>query len=80
MDSALTEPLSEACHLVADCIEQDEDDGSDAHRSREKAARAVRVLLEKVDRIAIDSGQAIGPGVLIGMHLRRILLLLQAYE
>lgn len=80
LDPALTEPLSEACHRVADCIERDQGDGADAHRSRESAAKAVRVLLERVDRAAVESGQATGPAVLICMHLRRILLLLRAQE
>ncbi|MCE7482995.1 MULTISPECIES: FUSC family protein [Microbacterium] len=80
LNPALAQPLSEACHRVADCIPQDGDDGADAHRTRESAARAVRLLLEEVNRLAVSSGQAIGPGVLICMHLRRILLLLRARE
>lgn len=80
LDPKLAGPLSEACGRVADCIEQDEDDSADAHRSRERAARAVRVLLETVDQVSVSSGQTIGPGALICMHLRRILLLLRARE
>lgn len=76
----LAQHLSDACRRVAECISQDDDDSAQAHRTRESAARAVRVLLEEVDAIAVDSGQAIGPGVLICMHLRRILLLLRSRE
>ncbi|MDQ0644272.1 FUSC family protein [Microbacterium murale] len=78
LNPQLAEPLSEACHRVADCIDHDEDDSAEAHRSREGAARAVRILLEAVDQVSVSSGQAIGPGVLICMHLRRILLLLRS--
>ncbi|MGO2746667.1 FUSC family protein [Microbacterium sp.] len=80
LNETLAEPLSEACHRVADCIEQDEVDSAQAHRARESAARAVRVLLEAVNEVIVSSRQSIGPGVLICMHLRRILLLLQARE
>lgn len=80
LDADLADPLSEACRRVADCIEQDEDDSAEAHGSREGAARAVRLLLEEVNRIVVNSGQAIGPGVVIGMHLRRILLLLRSRD
>lgn len=80
LDQALAEHLSEACHRVADCIDQVEGDSADAHRSRELAAHAVRVLLETVNEVAVSSGHAMGPGVIICMHLRRILLLLRARE
>ncbi|GAB3632348.1 hypothetical protein GCM10027421_17010 [Microbacterium shaanxiense] len=80
LNPTLAEPLSEACRRVADCIEQDEDDSAEAHRARENAARAVRMLLDEVDQVAVSSGRTIGPGVLICMHLRRILLLLRARE
>lgn len=80
LNAALAEPLSEACHRVADCIGQDEDGAADAHEAREGAARAVRLLLEEVNRVAVSSGQAIGPGALICMHLRRILLLVQTRD
>ena len=80
LDAKLAQPLSEACRRVADCIERDADDSADAHRSRESAARAVRILLEAVDEVSVSSGQTIGPGALICMHLRRILLLLRARE
>lgn len=80
LNPELAEPLSAACRRVADCIEQDQDDSADAHRTRESAAREVRVLLDAVNRLSVSSGQAIGPGVLVCMHLRRILLLLRERE
>jgi len=80
LNSKLAEPLSVACHRVADCIERDQVDSAEAHQSRESAARAVRVLLEAVNEVAVTSRQVIGPGVLICMQLRRILLLLRARE
>lgn len=80
LDPALAEPLSEACHRVADCIDGREDDSADAHEVRECAARSVRALLETVNEVTVSSGQAIGPGVVISMHLRRILLLLRSHE
>jgi len=78
LNPAAADPLSNACHRVADCINQADDDTAAAHRSREDAARAVRVLVESVNEMTVNSGQAMGPAVLICMHLRRILLLLQA--
>jgi len=78
LNPASADPLSDACHRVADCIDQAEDDTAKAHRSREDAARAVRVLIQSVNEVTANSGQAMGPAVLICMHLRRILLLLRA--
>lgn len=75
LDPALAEPLSEACHRVADCIDLAGDDSAEAHQRRELAAHALRVVLERVNEVAASSGQAIGPAALISMHLRRILLL-----
>lgn len=80
LNPALAEPLSAACQRVAECIALDEDDSTAAHEAREGAARAVRILLESVNQAAVDSHQAMGPGVLMCMHLRRILLLLRARE
>lgn len=80
LNSRLAEPLSAACHQVADCIAQNEADNAEAHRSREGAARAVRVLLASVNEVAVSSQQVIGPGVLICMQLRRILLLVRGRE
>lgn len=75
LDPTLAEPLSEACHRVADCIDLAGDDSAEAHQCRELAAHAIRVLLERVNEVAASSGQTIGPAALISMHLRRILLL-----
>ena len=79
LNPTLAERLSEACHRVADCIDR-ADEVAEGHRSREVAAQAVRVLLSAVNEAAVRSGHAMGPGVVICMHLRRILLLLRATE
>lgn len=75
LDPALIEPLSEACHRVADCINLAGDDTTEAHDCRARAAHVLRDLLERVNEVALDGGRTIGPGALITMHLRRILLL-----
>lgn len=75
LDPALPEPLSAACHAVADVIALGPDDSAEAHRTRGEAARAIRLLLEKVDDRTIDARRSMGPGVLTAMHLRRILIL-----
>lgn len=75
LDPALPEPLSAACHAVADVIAQEEPLTAADHRARGEAARAIRVLLETVDDRTIDVRRSMGPGVLAAMHLRRILIL-----
>lgn len=75
LDPALPEPLSAACHAVADVIAEDDPASSAAHRRRAEAARAIRLLLEKVDDRTFDVRSSMGPGVLTAMHLRRILIL-----
>lgn len=75
LDPALPEPLSEACHAVADVIAQEDPSSSEGHRQRSEAAGAVRRLLELVDDRTLDVGRSMGPGVLTSMHLRRILIL-----
>jgi len=75
LDPALPEPLSAACHAVADVIAEPEPGSSEAHRRRGEAARAIRLLLERVDDRTIDARSSMGPGVLTAMHLRRILIL-----
>jgi uncharacterized membrane protein YgaE (UPF0421/DUF939 family) len=75
LDPALPEPLSAACHAVADVIAQGDASSADDHRARGEAARAIRLLLETVDDRTIDVRRSMGPGVLTAMHLRRILIL-----
>ena len=75
LDDALPEPLSAACHTVAEVIAQEEPLTSEDHRARADAARAIRLLLETVDDRTIDVRSSMGPGVLAAMHLRRILIL-----
>jgi uncharacterized membrane protein YgaE (UPF0421/DUF939 family) len=75
LDHALPEPLSAACHAVAEVITQRDGSSAEAHRQRAEAARAIRLLLETVDDRTIDVRRAMGPGVLAAMHLRRILIL-----
>lgn len=75
LDPALPEPLSAACHAVADVIAQRDPSSAETHRLRGDAARAVRLLLETVDDRTIDARSTMGPGVLSAMHLRRILIL-----
>ncbi|MFS0894910.1 FUSC family protein [Microbacterium sp. 179-I 3D3 NHS] len=76
LDPALPEPLSAACHAVADVIAQHDPSSRESHRLRGEATRAVRLLLERVDDRTVDSRSSMGPGVLTVMHLRRILLIL----
>ncbi|WP_431074817.1 FUSC family protein [Microbacterium phyllosphaerae] len=75
LDPALPEPLSAACHAVAEIIAQKEPLDAADHRARAEAARAIRLLLETVDDRTIDVHRSMGPGVLAAMHLRRILIL-----
>ncbi|WP_447647197.1 FUSC family protein [Microbacterium forte] len=75
LDAALPEPLSNACHAVAEVIAQEDPLSPEDHRVRGEAARAVRLLLETVDDRTIDARRSMGPGVLAAMHLRRILIL-----
>jgi len=75
LDPALPEPLSAACHAVAEVIGQEEPLTAADHRARGEAARAIRHLLETVDIRTIDMRRTMGPGVLTAMHLRRILIL-----
>lgn len=75
LDPALPEPLSEACHAVADVIALKDPSAPESRRLRGEATRAVRLLLERVDDRTIDARRSMGPGVLIAMHLRRILIL-----
>lgn len=75
LDEALPEPLSAACHAVAEVIAQEEPLTSADHRARGEAARAIRLLLDTVDDRTIRVRRSMGPGVLAAMHLRRILIL-----
>lgn len=75
LDPALPAPLSAACHAVAEVIALGEASTSEDHRVRGEAARAVRTLLEAVDARTFDARSTMGPGVLVAMHLRRILIL-----
>ncbi|WP_350350553.1 aromatic acid exporter family protein [Microbacterium sp. A8/3-1] len=75
LDPVLPEPLSAACHAVADVIARGEPSSSESHRERSEAARAIRLLLEQVDDRTLDVRRTMGPGVLTAMHLRRILIL-----
>lgn len=76
-DAALSAPLSGACHAVADAIEHADDDSPEAHRAVGGAARAVRHLVQVVDERTAAVSRTMGPGVLVAMHLRRILVQLQ---
>lgn len=75
LDPALPEPLSAACHAVAEVIADDDPASPAGHRRRGEAARAIRLLVERVDDRTIDARRSMGPGVLVAMHLRRILIL-----
>lgn len=75
LDPTLPEPLSAACHAVAEVIAQEDPSSSESHRERGEAARAIRLLLEQVDDRTFDVRSSMGPGVLTAMHLRRILIL-----
>ena len=69
------EPLSAACHAVAEVIVQQDPLTPADHRARGEAARAIRLLLATVDDRTIDVRRSMGPGVLAAMQLRRILIL-----
>ena len=75
LDPALPEPLTAACHAVADALALGGVETPEAHRARGQAARAVRQLLETVDQRTVELRRSMGPGVLTAMHLRRILIL-----
>lgn len=75
LDPALPEPLSAACHAVAEVVAQEDPSSRESHRERGEAARAIRLLLEQVDARTFDVHSSMGPGVLSAMHLRRILIL-----
>ena len=75
LDPALPEPLSDACHAVAEVTALEDPAAAESRLRRGEAARAVRLLLERVDDRTFDARSTMGPGVLIAMHLRRILLL-----
>ncbi|NJI58487.1 FUSC family protein [Microbacterium oxydans] len=75
LDPALPEPLSAACHAVAEVIARGDASTPEDHRIRGEAARATRLLLETVDSRTVDVRRSMGPGVLTAMHLRRILIL-----
>ncbi|SMQ67296.1 FUSC family protein [Agreia sp. VKM Ac-1783] len=75
LDPALPEPLTAACHAVADALPVGTEDSAEAHRLRAEAARAVRQLLETIDDRTLEARRSMGPGVLSAMHLRRILML-----
>lgn len=80
IDPSLPEPLSAACHAVADVIARGEITSSEDHRARGEAARTIRLLLETIDERTINIRRSMGPGVLTAMHLRRILILSGAAE
>ena len=63
-DAELARPLSAACHAVAEAIESgDSLAGADA---------AVEELVRRVDERTAATGTSMGPGVLVAIHLRRI--------
>jgi len=73
LDPDLTPPLRDACRAVADVLDLEDPESPERHRALAEAARAVRLLVETVDREAVALGKAMGPGVLTAMHLRRVL-------
>ncbi|MFK4762164.1 aromatic acid exporter family protein [Microbacterium sp. ZW T5_45] len=74
LDPALPDPLAAACHAVANAVAYGSPSSAEGHRLRGHAARAIRLLLERVDDRTIDARRSMGTGVLTAMHLRRILL------
>lgn len=79
-DPELAAPMSAACHAIAAAIEQHGNQDAAAHRVLGKATRALRQLAEAVDQRTTEQGQAMGPGVLTAMHLRRILMSLNTHS
>lgn len=79
-DPRMSDILGAACIATADALALDsgspvERTGADAasRRAMSEAARAVRALVVAVDRTVAEDGSALGPSVLVAMHLRRIL-------
>ncbi|NQX14269.1 aromatic acid exporter family protein [Rathayibacter sp. VKM Ac-2857] len=70
-DAELAAPLSAACHAVGDAVVTG---GSPEDRSLEPADAAVEELVRAVDARAAATGTSMGPGVLVAIHLRRILV------
>ena len=71
LDAELEAPLAAACQAVADLLDSEDPD------DRKKADAAVRALLEAVHIRSIDADAIAGPGVLVAMHLQRIVLLVE---
>jgi uncharacterized membrane protein YgaE (UPF0421/DUF939 family) len=76
-DIELREPLDAACRAVADAIAVTDPGSTEGHRALGEAFRQLRLLVDAVDARTVELGRAMGPGVLIAMHLRRILMHLQ---
>ncbi|WP_086514326.1 FUSC family protein [Clavibacter michiganensis] len=73
LDHEVTGPIRDACHAVAGVLDLDDPDSPERHRAMGEAARRVRLLVQAVDRRSQELGQAMGPGVLTAMHLKRVL-------
>ncbi|MFB7252348.1 aromatic acid exporter family protein [Microbacterium sp. NPDC056234] len=78
LDRELIPAIARGCSSTALAVAAIGYDGADAHRARQEAARAVRLLV-----VALEAGQEsersiLGPGVLVATHLRRIVVLLHA--
>lgn len=77
-DPRLATEIGGACVAMAAAIAQrrwppDQDPEPATHHTIGEAARTLRILMAKIDADVREDGSALGPGVLVAMHLRRIL-------
>ncbi|KQQ09829.1 hypothetical protein ASF46_01540 [Rathayibacter sp. Leaf296] len=75
-DEELRRPLGDALRTVAAAVDRHGAGTAEAHRLLAEATRSVRLLVQAVDERAVAAGSAMGPGVLVALHLRRIVVLL----
>ncbi|MEJ1088114.1 aromatic acid exporter family protein [Microbacterium sp. Mu-80] len=74
LDAEIVDPLSRACHAVAEYLEDRTHAGEDDQLAA-RASDAVDQLVHAVHTRSIDVDLILGPGVLTAMHLQRILLI-----
>ena len=75
LEPAIVTPLSNACHAVAEYLQEN----GDAERAA-AASDSVDRLIEVVRERSLDARSILGPGVLTAMHLHRIVLLAEPPE
>lgn len=78
LDRELVPAIAHACQATAAAIAVNGADDPPAHRAREAAAQAVRLLVNALEAGQESARSILGPGVLVATHLRRIVVLLHA--